>query len=126
MSINFAAISGNVVRDAELRTTNNGMQVLSFTVAVNESRKNSAGEWVNVPNYVDCIMFGNRAEKLSKHVVQGLKVSLSGKLRFSKWETKEGQKRTKLEIVVDQFEFMTRQGEQQEKPKQPEDDYLPF
>lgn len=126
MSINFAAISGNVVRDAELRTTNNGMQVLSFTVAVNESRKNATGEWVNVPNYVDCIMFGNRAEKLAKHVVQGLKVSISGKLRFSKWETKEGQKRTKLEIVVDQFEFMTRQGEQQEKPKQPEDDYLPF
>lgn len=126
MSINFAAISGNVVRDAELRTTNNGMQVLSFTVAVNESRKNASGEWVNVPNYVDCIMFGNRAEKLAKHVVQGLKVSLSGKLRFSKWETKEGQKRTKLEIVADQFEFMTRQGEQQEKPKQPEDDYLPF
>ena len=63
MSINRVNITGNLTRDPELRATQSGSQVLSFGVAVNDRRRNpQTGEWEDYPNYVDCTMFGTRAE----------------------------------------------------------------
>ena len=108
MSINRVIISGNLTRDPELRSTAGGMQVLSMGVAVNDRRKNQqTGEWADVPNFVDCTMFGTRAESVSRYLSKGSKVSIEGKLRYSSWE-KDGQKRHKLEVVVDQIEFMSK------------------
>ena len=65
MSINRVNISGNLTRDPELRATQGGMQVLGFGVAVNDRRRNQqTGEWEDYPNFVDCTMFGNRAESM--------------------------------------------------------------
>lgn len=106
MSLNSVAISGNLTRDPELRQTPGGTQVLSFGVAVNERRKNASGEWEDAPNFVDCTMFGTRAEKLSGYLHKGTKVAVSGRLRYSSWEH-DGQKRSKLEVVADNLEFMS-------------------
>ena len=66
MSINRVNISGNLTRDPELRATQGGMQVLGFGVAVNDRRRNQqTGEWEDYPNFVDCTMFGNRAEAVT-------------------------------------------------------------
>ena len=101
MSINRVNISGNLTRDPELRSTAGGTQILSFGVAVNDRRRNQqTGEWEDVPNFVDCVVFGQRAEALSRFLSKGSKVAIEGKLRFSSWETKEGQRRSKLEVVV--------------------------
>ena len=136
MSINKVFISGNLTRDPELRATSGGTSVLDFGVAVNERRKNpQSGEWEDRANFVDCAMFGKRAEAVEKFLSKGQKVAIEGKLRFSSWE-KDGQKRSKLSVIVDEIEFMSRRDGQQ-AAKQPArqaqpaqddyaDDYIPF
>ena len=112
MAINRVAISGNLTRDPELRVTAGGMQVLSLGVAVNDRRKNPhTGEWEDVPNFVDCTMFGARAEAVSRYLSKGTKVAVEGKLRYSSWE-RDGQRRSKLEVIVDEIEFMSRRDGQ--------------
>ena len=107
MSINKAIISGNLTRDPDLRQTKDGMSVLSFGVAVNDRRRNpQTGEWTDYPNYIDCVMFGNRADSLSRFLTKGTKVAIEGRLRWSQWE-KDGQKRSKIEVIVDEMEFMS-------------------
>lgn len=113
MSINRVIISGNLTRDPELRSTASGMAVLSMGVAVNDRRRNQqTGEWEDYPNFVDCTMFGSRAESLSRFLSKGTKVTIEGKLRWSQWE-RDGQKRSKLEVVVDDVEFMSSRNSQQ-------------
>ena len=110
MSINRVTISGNLTRDPELRTTATGNPVLGFSVAVNDRRKNNvAGEWEDHPNFVDCTMFGTRAEKITPYLSKGTKVAIDGKLRWSQWE-RDGQKRSKLEVIVDEIEFLSQRG----------------
>jgi len=117
MSINRVNITGNLTRDPELRATAGGTQMLAFGVAVNDRRKNpQTGAWEDVPNFVDCIVFGSRAEAVSRFITKGSKVAIEGKLRFSAWETKEGQRRSKLEVVVDEIDFLSRQGQQVTSP----------
>ena len=107
MSINRVTISGNLTRDAELRQTASGMAVLGFSVAVNDRRKNAQTEqWEDYPNFIDCSMFGTRAEKIAQYLSKGTKVAIEGKLRWSQWE-RDGQKRSKLEVIVDELEFMS-------------------
>jgi len=107
MSINKVLISGNLTRDPELRSTASGMPVLGLGVAVNDRRKNqSTGEWEDYPNFIDCTMFGTRAESVSRFLSKGAKVAIEGKLRWSQWE-REGQKRSKIEVIVDEIEFLS-------------------
>lgn len=118
MSINRCCISGNLTRDPELRQTQGGMAILNMGVAVNDRRKNQqTGEWEDVPNFVDCVMFGSRAEKLAQYLAKGTKVAIEGKLRYSSWE-KDGARRSKLEVIVDEIEFMSRGGQQGQRQQQ--------
>lgn len=123
MSVNICAVSGNLVRDAELRTTANDLAILNFTVAVNDRRKNSSGAWEDYPNYIGCVMFGKRASSVSEYLVKGTKVAVSGKLMQSRWE-KDGKKHSKIEILVDDLDFNSKkpQGETQNLY----DDEIPF
>ena len=121
MSINIVTISGNLTRDPELRKAGN-TSILSFGVAVNDRRRNpQSGQWENVPNFVDCIVFGTRADALAGLLHKGSKVAIDGKLRYSSWEGKDGKKRSKLEVVVNEIEFMQRETSQQpQQPQQPQ------
>lgn len=117
MSINRVNITGNLTRDPELRATAGGTQILAFGVAVNDRRKNpQTSAWEDVPNFVDCIVFGSRAEAVSRFITKGSKVAIEGKLRYSSWETKDGDRRSKLEVIVDEIDFMSRQGQQVTSP----------
>lgn len=108
MSINKVLITGNLTRDPELRETPSGFQVLSFGVAVNDRRKNNqTGQWEDYANFVDCTMFGARAASVSRFLTKGSKVAIEGKLRWSQWQAQDGSKRSKLEVIVDEIEFMT-------------------
>ena len=120
MSINKVVITGNLTRDPELRETPSGFQVLSFGVAVNDRRRNpQTQQWEDYANFVDCTMFGNRAASVSRFLSKGSKVAIEGKLRWSQWQAQDGSKRSKLEVVVDELEFMTsRDGGQQPQPPQ--------
>ena len=127
MSINRVNISGNLTRDPELRATQGGSAVLTFGVAVNDRRRNpQTGEWEDYPNFIDCVVFGNRAEPLSRFLSKGMKVAIEGKLRWSQWE-RDGQKRSKIEVIVDEVEFLSsRQGGQGGQFQQPQQNgYVP-
>ncbi len=112
MSVNRVIITGNLTRDPEVRTTAGGTSVLGFGVAVNDRRKNQqTGEWEDYPNFIECTMFGARAQSVSRYLSKGSKVAIEGKLHWSQWE-RDGQKRSKIEVIVDEIEFMS-QGQQQ-------------
>lgn len=110
MSINRVAISGNIGNDPDLRQTASGVQVLSFSVAVNDRVKGEDGQWTDRPNWIDCTMFGARAKSVSRFLSKGSKVAIEGKLRWSQWE-RDGQKRSKIEVIVDEIEFMTSRSD---------------
>lgn len=113
MSINRVMISGNLTRDPDLRQTGSGMAVMTFGVAVNDRRRNQqTGEWEDYANFVDCTMFGNRAQGVHPFLSKGMKVAIEGKLRYSTWE-RDGQRRSKLEVIVDDLEFMSSRNGQQ-------------
>lgn len=108
MSINKVLISGNLTRDAELRSTASGTAILAFGVAVNDRRRNQNGEWEDYANFVDCTMFGRRAEALSQYLTKGTKVAIEGRLHYSSWEDRNGGgRRSKLDVTVDELEFMS-------------------
>lgn len=112
MSINRVTISGNITRDAELRQTQGGTSVLSIPVAVNDRRRNpQTNEWEDHANFVDCVLFGRRAEALAPKLRKGTKVAIEGKLRYSSWE-RDWQRRSKLEVMVDEVELMSSKGQQ--------------
>lgn len=106
MPINSVSLSGNLGRDAEYRTFQNGGGMASFSICVNERRKNQAGEYEDRPNWFRCSLFGPRAEKLAPHLTKGTRLAVSGRLRASEYE-KDGEKRTSIEVVVDDLEFMS-------------------
>lgn len=111
MSINTATISGNLTRDAELRTAASGNSVLTFGIAVNERRRNSRGEWEDYANFIDCSLFGRRAEAIAQYLAKGTKACVQGKLHYSSWEDRNGGgRRSKVEVYVDEIEFMTSRG----------------
>lgn len=132
MSINRVVVSGNLTRDPELRATPGGTQVLGFGVAVNDRRRNQqTGEWEDYPNFIDCTMFGNRAEALSRILRKGMKVAIEGKLRYSSWEDKNGGgRRSKVEIIPDEVVLMSQnpngqQAAQQYAPQGYQQQYAP-
>lgn len=114
MSINRVEITGNLTRDPDLNVTQGGTAVLRLGVAVNDRRRNpQTQQWEDKPNYVDCVMFGNRAQSVQPHLSKGMKVAIAGKLSWSQWQDRQtGANRSKLEVVVDDIEFMGRRDSQ--------------
>lgn len=124
-NINRVMLSGNLTRSPELKTTPGGMAVLQMGLACNGSRKNQqTGQWEDVPNYFDLVMFGGRAQAVSQHLGKGSKVAVEGKLRWRQWTDQNGQNRSKVEVVVDEIEFMSSRN--QPAPDQYADEPLPF
>ena len=118
MSINHVSITGNLTRGPELRCTAVGTPVLRFGIAVNDRRKNESGQWDEVPNFFECVTFGNRAMALSDILTKGMKVAIAGKLHYSSWE-KDGQKHSKVDIIAQEIELMQNRKPQQQQDYQP-------
>jgi len=101
-----AIITGNLTRDPELRTTPNGSSVCSFSVAVNRVYKDNNGEQKEDVSFIDCSAWGRLGEMISQYAKKGTGVLVSGRLDQRSWEDKTtGQKRSRVEIVVEDFNF---------------------
>ena len=101
-----AIITGNLSRDPELRTTPNGASVCSFSVAVNRVYKDANGEQKEDVSYIDCSAWNKLGEMISQYAKKGSGVLVSGRLDQRSWEDKTtGQKRSRVEIVVEDFNF---------------------
>lgn len=116
VNINRVVISGNLTRDPEMKRTQGGMAIMELGVAVNDRRKNGqTGEWEDHPNFVDCVIFGKRAESIEHYLHKGTSVVIDGKLRYESWE-RDGQKRSKLRVIVDDIQFSGKGRQQEEEP----------
>ena len=101
-----AIITGNLTRDPELRTTPNGASVCSFSVAVNRVYKDTNGEQREDVSFIDCSAWGRLGEMINQYAKKGSGVLVSGRLDQRSWEDKTtGQKRSRVEIVVEDFNF---------------------
>jgi single-strand DNA-binding protein len=104
-NINLAAISGNLTRDPELRTTGSGYPVGNLGVAVNRRRKDKdTQEYVEETSFIDVTVWGAFAELVARKLRKGDLVFVSGRLEQSTWEAQDGSKRSKVEIVADQID----------------------
>lgn len=122
--LNSVTLGGNLARDAELRATQTSA-VLSFTVCVNSSQKEGDG-YVDVPNFVDCVIYGARGESLARYLTKGVYVALTGRIAQRRWETKDGQRRSKLEVIVSEIHFETRRGASEDARDDVYPDDCPF
>ena len=111
MSINEVVISGNLTGDMELRQSRSGLAIGKFGVAVND-RVKQGDQWVDKATFVDCKLFGRRAESLAAYLLKGTKVAVEGRLSMDEWTGQDGQKRRKLEVIVSELELMSRNGGQ--------------
>ena len=101
-----AIITGNLTRDPELRTTPNGATVCGFSVAVNRVYRDSNGEQKEDVSFIDCSAWGKLGEMINQYAKKGTGVLVSGRLDQRSWEDKTtGQKRSRVEIVVEDFNF---------------------
>jgi len=101
-----AIIAGNLTRDPELRNTPSGASVCSFSVAVNRVYRDASGEQKEDVSFIDCSAWGKLGEMISQYAKKGTGVLVSGRLDQRSWEDKNtGQKRSRVEIVVEDFNF---------------------
>lgn len=110
--INRVIIIGRLTRDPELKSTNTGKFFCRFSIASNRFYSNrETGERKEEVGYFDCIAFGKPAETISKYLAKGRRIGIDGSLKYSSWDTPEGQKRSKVEVLVDGFQFLDAKGE---------------
>ena len=100
-----AIIAGNLTRDPELRTTPNGASVCSFSVAVNRVYRDASGEQREDVSFIDCSAWGKLGEMINQYAKKGTGVLVSGRLDQRSFEGKDGVKRSRVEIVVEDFNF---------------------
>jgi single-strand DNA-binding protein len=108
-SFNQVILMGNLTRDPELRSTPNGQNVCSFSLALNRSYKGGDGEWKEATDYVDIVAWGALGERVEQYVTKGRPVLVSGRLQSRSWE-QEGQKRSKVEVVAQDVTFLGGRG----------------
>ena len=106
-----AIIVGNITRDPELRSTPSGAQVCGFSVAVNRTYKDSSGANQESVSFIDCSAWGRAGEIIAQYAKKGSGILISGRLEQRSWEDKEGQKRSRVEIVVEDFNFVGGNGD---------------
>jgi single-strand DNA-binding protein len=109
--INRVTLVGRLTRDPELRHLPSGSPVLQLGLAVNGRQKDEGGNWTDKPNFFDVKVFGNQAEMLSMHLAKGRRVGIDGRLDWSSWEAQDGSKRSKVEVVAFQVQFLDSRGE---------------
>ena len=110
-SLNKVLLIGNLTRDPELRYIPSGSAVATFTVAVNRVYKDQAGEKKEQVSFIRVVVWGRRAEVCGEYLSKGSPVFVEGRLQSRDWETQEGQKRSTVEVVADNIQFLRGAGE---------------
>ena len=105
-SYNKVILMGNLTRDPQLSYTPNQTAVVDFGIATNRRWKSQDGTQRDETCFVDCRMFGKRAEVINKYCKKGNPLFVEGRLTFDSWQGQDGSKRSKLRVTVENFEFM--------------------
>ena len=131
MNFNKVILAGNLTRDPQLSYLPSQTPVVDFGLAINRKWKGQGGEEKEETCFVDCRMFGKRAEVINKYLSKGNPLFIEGRLTFDSWEAQDGSKRSKHRITVENFEFIQetqkRTAPQIDSKQQPlTDDDIPF
>ena len=110
-SVNKVILIGNLTRKPELRQTQSQTSVTTLSIATNDRRKNSSGEYENVAEYHDVVVFGRTAENCERFLDKGRQVYIEGKLQTRKYTDKEGNERRKTEILSNQVVFLSNRNQ---------------
>ncbi len=114
---NKVVLMGNLTRDPELRSTPSGQSVAAFSLAVNRTWKNANGEQQEAVDYIDCNAWGKAGEIITQYMQKGRSLLVSGRLTQRSWE-QDGQKRSKVEVVVEDFNFIGSGGDRPQSANQ--------
>lgn len=118
--MNLVILMGRLTRDCEVRFLQSGSACVKFGLAISERYKDAKGEWCERPNFFDCVAWGKRGEAFAKFHRKGALASLQGRLRYDSWDDKQtGAKRSKVEVVVEQWHFT---GERRDEVREPRSD----
>jgi single-strand DNA-binding protein len=109
-SVNKVFLMGNLTRDVQIKHTANNTAIANLSLAVNRRYRNNAGEMQEETTFVDCEAWGRTAETMGKYLSKGRPVFIEGRLRLDQWEDREGNKRSKLVVVIDTFTFVDSRG----------------
>src|SRR3954468_3199782 len=107
-NLNKVLLMGNITRDPELKYLPNQTAVCDFGLAVNRTWTGQDGVKKEEVTFVDCSCFGKTAEILSKYKKKGDPLFVEGRLKLDQWEAQDGSKRSKLKVVVENFQFLNR------------------
>ena len=110
---NKSFVMGRLVRNAETKTTSEGLFIAHFSIANNQAKKNQDGSWGETVHYFEFSLYGKRAEALAPYLSQGQLVAIEGHLIQRRWE-KDGKKFSKLEIAVDDIQLVSRPNSKNE------------
>jgi single-strand DNA-binding protein len=110
-SYNKVILMGNLTRDPELRVTPKGTAVCQLGIAVNSNYTDKEGNKKEEVTFVDVDVFGRQAEVIAKYMSKGRPILVEGRLKLDSWESKEGEKRSKLKVVLENFQFVGSRGE---------------
>ena len=113
---NKVILAGNLTRDPQLSYTPSQTPVVEFGMAINRRWRGQDGQQRDETCFVDCSAFGRTAEVINQYMKKGRPILVEGRLNFSSWEDKEGQKRSKLRVVVEQFQFLGGRDSEQGAP----------
>ena len=114
--LNHSVIMGRFVRDPEIRRTNSGKAVTSFTIACDKPGRDSGA------SFIDCVAWEKTAEFISNYFMKGSAIIVEGRLESRQYETKDGQKRTVVEVVVSQAHFCEKKKDQGVEINEPAND----
>ena len=105
-SYNKVLLMGNLTRDIELKYVTGDNAVANIGIAVNRRFKARDGEWRDETTFVDCEAWGRTAETMSKYLNKGRPVFIEGRLKLDQWQDNSGNNRSKLRVVVENFQFV--------------------
>lgn len=110
-NFNKVILMGNLTRDPELKYLPSNTAVCEFGLAVNRTWRDANGQQQEDTCFVDCACFGRAAETLNQYMSKGKPLLIDGRLKYDSWTAQDGTKRSKLRVVVENFQFVGGRGE---------------
>lgn len=124
MSLNLCVLQGRLTKDVELKDTKTGKKVGQFCIAVDRWDKDAEA------NFIDCVAWGSRAETISKYFKKGSPILITGRLDQQSWKSEDGTSRSRILVIVDEFQFVGGREKQESSSEQNiseiSEDSIPF
>jgi len=123
---NKTILMGNLTRDPELTYSQGGTAIAVFTIAINHKWKGKDNEVKEEVSFIDCKAFTGIAETIANHLVKGNPIFVEGRLAVEKWESKDGEKKSRVRVIVEKFCFLGSKPQGQKPEAATQDEEIAF